>query len=1046
MESRNVLLKKIIMILLSAAMIFAYFPLAGTQKAYADTYYTIKFVTNGGTQMQDLKVKAGEAPYYPENQTKLEGKVLGGWYCDQYFSEEFNWDKKVTHNVTLYAKWLDPVTVKFDSNRGTPVDSITIGKGQCAYEPYEELTKTGYVFVGWYSDSSLTKKYDFDDPVNENITLYAKWGKPCKVTFDSNDGSAVDTQTVGEGGRAYRPEDPKKSGSAFIDWYSDSQLTKIYDFDEPVTKDITLYAKWGKGCTVTFDTNGGSDDIDSRIVAKGQALDWAERPEKDGQIFIYWCSDRELTERYDFAEPVTKDITLYAKWGDPCKVTFETNGGSYISGDIVGKGSYVDEPAAPKKSGKAFGGWYSDQALTKEYDFDAPVSGDITLYAKWLEKVTVTFDSNGGSPVKSQEIAIGSRPEYPDEPQKSGKAFDGWYTNKELTKEYDFDEPVTKDTTLYAKWKNAYTVTFNTNGGSQVDPIKVGEGDKFWGPGKDPVKAGYGFVGWYTDEALTKPYKPYSLTVTKDITIYAKWSAPFYVTYKLNDGQVLYQDVVGEGATSDYYPEVEKEGYELDYWYVDQNCTEPYNTSTPVSKDITLYAKWLKEYKVQFDPNGGSFGDWENKYLLAAEGQNVDKPHDPTKSGYALVGWYTDKALTKPYDFNAPVTHDLTLYAKWGEVCKITFIYWEGKCKDFVKVGKGAIINEPEYPGPDIDSIITGWYTDKKLTHKYDFSKPVTSDIILYAKYEPCVFITFYYNTSFTSGCYKSFYSRKNDKIKRPADSELNGYKFDGWYLDPACTKPFDFDTKVTSELDLYAKWTKAEDAAEDPGSSKDPGKGGDTSKGNATQAENISKSIKNLEKTRGDSDPKGSSFGSLRLLSNRSGKKSISLKWSDVSGASKYVLFANKCGSKYKKVAVLNGSKKTLTKAAGKKLKKGTYYKFFVAAYDKDGKLVAVSKTVFAATRGGKSGNYKAVKVTNVKKSKLTLKSGKSFRIKTKLYRESNKLKVKKHCALRYESTNTKVAVVTAKGKIKAKADGKCVIYVYTQSGTYTKVNVTVK
>ena len=131
------------------------------------------------------------------------------------------------------------------------------------------------------------------------------------------------------------------------------------------------------------------------------------------------------------------------------------------------------------------------------------------------------------------------------------------------------------------------------------------------------------------------------------------------------------------------------------------------------------------------------------------------------------------------------------------------------------------------------------------------------------------------------------------------------------------------------------------------------------------------------------------------------------------------------------------------------KKLKKGKYYKYFVVAiakYKGTTKVIASSKTVHIATKGGKVGNYKSVKLKNVKKNKVSIKKGKTFKIKAKSIVQSKKLKVKKHRTFRYESTNSKVAKVNQKGKITAKKKGTCFVYVYDQSGNCQKIKVTVK
>ena len=170
---------------------------------------------------------------------------------------------------------------------------------------------------------------------------------------------------------------------------------------------------------------------------------------------------------------------------------------------------------------------------------------------------------------------------------------------------------------------------------------------------------------------------------------------------------------------------------------------------------------------------------------------------------------------------------------------------------------------------------------------------------------------------------------------------------------------------------------------------------------------------------------------------------KSVTLKWKKVPKADGYKVYGNRCGRKnhYKLIKDLGKGKTSYTQ---KKLKKGTYYKYVVSAYKVvDGKKVtiAVSKTIHAATTGGKYGVAKSVKVN---KSKITLKKGKKFTIKAQEVKKDKT--IKRHRKIAYESSNTKVATVNRKGVVKAKKKGSCYIYVYAQNGVYKRVKVTVK
>ena len=187
----------------------------------------------------------------------------------------------------------------------------------------------------------------------------------------------------------------------------------------------------------------------------------------------------------------------------------------------------------------------------------------------------------------------------------------------------------------------------------------------------------------------------------------------------------------------------------------------------------------------------------------------------------------------------------------------------------------------------------------------------------------------------------------------------------------------------------------------------------------------------------KGDGDYKGSNFGLLKAKTTKITKKSVTVKWNKVKNADGYIVYGAKCGakSKYKVLKVVSGKTTSYTQ---KKLKKGTYYKYNIVAFKV---TTAVSKKIHATTLGGKYGVAKAVKVN---KTKATIKKGKTFKIKASEIKKDKK--IKRHRAICYESSNTAVATVNAKGKVKGVKKGKCTIYVYAQNGVYKTVNIKVK
>ncbi len=141
-----------------------------------------------------------------------------------------------------------------------------------------------------------------------------------KVSFDTNKGTKIPPQTIPDGGPVSKPTDPTRPCYKFVGWYVDSDLTQKYNFGTPVTRNLTLYAKWENNgtCTnyytVTYESNGGSK-VPSETVLEGDTATRPTNPTKKDYSFGDWYIDNSLTTVYDFNTPVTENITLYAKWG-----------------------------------------------------------------------------------------------------------------------------------------------------------------------------------------------------------------------------------------------------------------------------------------------------------------------------------------------------------------------------------------------------------------------------------------------------------------------------------------------------------------------------------------------------------------------------------------------------------------------------------------------------------------------------------------------------------------------------------------------------------
>lgn len=363
-------------------------------------------------------------------------------------------------------------------------------------------------------DGTLSVEYVF---VPETVTH--------TVTFDSDGGTPVDAQTVGDGDKATEPAAPTRDGYTFKGWWNGDTA---YDFAQPVTGDLTLTARWERDApvmhTVTLDAGNGSQPVRVTVV-DGETVGRPSDPTRDGYVFKGWMFDGQP---FDFTTPVTGDITLTAQWEKLAEytVTFDTQGGTPVASQTVTENGTVARPSDPTRDGYTFKGWTLDG---QPYDFGTPVTGNLTLTAVWEENTPpapvmhkVTVKPNNGSNPTVYEVEDGQPFTQPADPTRDGYTFNGWTLDGEP---YDFSQPVTGDITLEAQWEKSetpapvtHTVKFRTNGGSSI-PMQTVEDGRTVGRPADPTRPGHTFAGWLLDG---RPYD-FSTPVTGDIILDAAW-------------------------------------------------------------------------------------------------------------------------------------------------------------------------------------------------------------------------------------------------------------------------------------------------------------------------------------------------------------------------------------------------------------------------------------------------------------------------------------------------------------------------------------------
>ncbi|WP_162388354.1 InlB B-repeat-containing protein, partial [Paenibacillus antri] len=521
-------------------------------------------------------------------------------------------------------------------------------------------------------------------------------------------------------------------------------------------------------------TDGSGYDKNANATVLGNSGNLA----KTGYTFAGWntAADGNGTSYApgDSVNVGATGVRLYAKWTvNNYAVTYDSNGAT--SGAAPAGGSYpynsvITLPGAGSmvRTGYTFAGWNTaangsgtNYAAGSTYTIGAAPA---TLYAKWtINQYTVTFNTDGGSPVSNQTINYGAAVAQPANPTKTGHTFAGWYTDAGLTTAYNFSTPIgAANFTLYAKWDvNSYTITYNGNGNESGSVPSNGShsyNSSVTVPGNSGAlaKTGYSFAGWNTsaDGSGTNYAESASFTMgAANVTLYAKWTINSYtVTY---DGNGATSGSAPSGGSHEYNTVVAvsgnagglaKTGYTFAGWNTEANGSGTvYDASDtfPIgAADVTLYAQWtINSYELTYDGNGETSGSAPSRgeYEFGSSVTVPGNAGDLAKTGHTFAGWNTaangggtDYAAGSTYTVGAS---DATLYAKWTvNQYTVSFDSGGGTPVSNQPIDYGSTATEPAAP-TKTGYTFAGWYTDADLTAAYDFASPIgAADLTLYAK------------------------------------------------------------------------------------------------------------------------------------------------------------------------------------------------------------------------------------------------------------------------------------------------------------------------
>ena len=698
--------------------------------------YTVTFDSYGGTPVPPAQeVEYGLTATKPDPAPTKTGYTFDGWYLGD---EKYDFSAAVEQNIALTAKWtLNTYTVTFDPNGGNELAEADKTKAVKIGEAYGELptpTRKGYNFAGWYTEAEEGTVVTADTTVSAmtDHTLYAHWeAKKANVhimIFKSND---LGTPIVD---RAYTTDavygdtldlaeiDP----SSYLDfdfeidggWYDDGlfNLYKKYVSGEQANKPAALtklqitgnwqnlklivtelvpvvYFKSAEALAEYQNDHSKVENIIFTTKARvGSTLPTADAPTatRDGYTFTFWSREGQIGTDVT-GQTVNGWTNLVANWEARTDTPYtvehylENLDGNYALDTTEHlKGTTDTTVTAAAKSYDNF-----------TYDSTVPgtvASGNIAGDGSLVLKLFYTRNTYDYTVRHIKQLPDGSYDEANAEVETLSGKFEALaaVTAKDYGEHYPTNDAGTKQNikiekglTIDVKYDlDEHTLTFETNGGSAINPVTVRHGNAVARPA-DPTKDKYTFIGWYADPEFTEEYD-FATVLEADKTIYAKFeltSTPIgdiYVRYdvlhikQLPDGtyDLANAEVEHLSAKKDTTVTAVIKDYRATH-HVNVNRTLSKLTGTaiqpymgvdgkPVYTILTVYYD-LDFHTLTFDTMGGS--------KIAPEtvrhGLTVAKPKDPVNGGYIFDGWYTDKTFRHRYDFSTPLTEDITIYAKW---------------------------------------------------------------------------------------------------------------------------------------------------------------------------------------------------------------------------------------------------------------------------------------------------------------------------------------------------------------------------------------------
>lgn len=597
------------------------------------------------------------------------------------------WEKK-TFTVKYY---LPDETGAWVEKKMDTVDSVDYA----TYSLWTPNAEDGYEFSGWYqkpADIGVKAKVEKLYMAKE-WKLYGKF-TPIEYTIQYvyNDGKATSTNpttyTVESDTITLADATGADWGKTFLEWH-DENGQKITEIPTGSTGDRVITAYWNWPVHLHY-LDKDNNEIDSATLYVSELEPGAcvlPTGEKTGYDFDGWY---EAQKDIGTASHKLNALSIAKKWELYGRYTAKTD----VSYTVKYLREGDNKVLAPEKvvTDQTFDTEVTEQAAdVVGYTPDAP--SKTMILDEYNKVLTFSYSANTYDYTVRhiKQLPDGSYDEANAEVETLSGKFEALaaVTAKDYGEHYPTNDADTKQNikieeglTIDVKYDlDEHTLTFETNGGSAINPVTVRHGNAVARPA-DPTKDKYTFIGWYADPEFTEEYD-FATVLEADKTIYAKFeltSTPIgdiYVRYdvlhikQLPDGtyDLANAEVEHLSAKKDTTVTAVAKNYSATHHFFNSKlgtltgtAIQPYMgvDGKPVYTILSVYYD-LDFHTLTFDTMGGS--------KIAPEtvrhGLTVAKPKDPVNGGYIFDGWYTDKTYRTPYNFATPLTQDTTIYAKW---------------------------------------------------------------------------------------------------------------------------------------------------------------------------------------------------------------------------------------------------------------------------------------------------------------------------------------------------------------------------------------------